>query len=100
MWDPLGAFDWSSLYSAYDAGCGGYDSSSLCLDRFVPTRPATDRDLYYHLVRCYSLSPRAADADPVGTYKALLYWKLYSSGGSKGTNILRWLAPGGRASAS
>lgn len=93
MRDPLEAFDWPSLYGAYDAGCGGYDSSSQCLDRFGLERPATDRDLYYHLVYCYFPSTRAADTDPVGTYQALLYWKLYSSGGSKGTNILRWLAP-------
>ncbi len=101
MWDPLEAFNWPSLYSVYDAGCGGYSNSSRCLDRFGVDRPATDRDLYYHLLRCYSPSIRAADADPVGTYQALLYWKLYSSGGSKGTNILRWLAPGseGRRSA-
>lgn len=94
MRDPLEAFNWSSLYSDYDAQCRRYDSTTPCLDRFGTNRPKTDRDLYYQLVQCYSPSARTAEPDLIGTYQSLLYWKLYSTGGTDGKNIMTWLAPG------
>jgi len=94
MHDPLTNFEWSTLCDKYDATCNGFDSSSRCLDRFSTCRPDKDRELYYRLSSCYGPSARTSDPDVIGTYQALLYWKLYSTGGSKGTNILRWLAPG------
>jgi len=101
MNDPLPDFDWTTLYERYDAGCNRYKSSSRCLDRFGADRPTSDRSLYYRLIECYAPSARTTDPDMIGTYKALLYWKLYSTQGNTGTNIIDWLAPGseGRHSA-
>lgn len=94
MRDPLTNFQWGSLYVRYDRLCRGYDSDSHCLDRFDSARPPSDRELYYRLIGCYVPSIRTADPDIIGTYQALLYWKLYSTAGSKGTNIQNWLKPG------
>ena len=101
MHDPLTDFEWGSLYRRYDALCKGYDSGSHCLARFGSARPDSDRELYYRLISCYLPAARTADRDVIGTYQALLYWKLYSTAGSRGTNILAWLKPGsaGRRSA-
>lgn len=95
MRDALCDFRWDTLYNRYDAKCKTYDSRSRCLDRCGSDRPETDRELYYRLIDCYSPSARVTDPDMVGTYQALLYWKLYSTAGSKGTNILNWLKQGG-----
>ena len=93
MRNPLSRFSWATLYREYDAKCRGYDMTSHCLDHFAPSQPTSDRNLYYRLVERYALAERTTDRDAIATYQALLYWKLYSSAGRKGTNILKWLAP-------
>jgi hypothetical protein len=93
MLDPLSRFEWASLHRLYDSKCKGYDAASRCLDRFSAHRPPSDRKLYYRLTDSYASPARAADTDVLGTYRALLYWKLYSTAGSRGSNILKWLAP-------
>lgn len=94
MTDPLDGFDWTTLYERYDARCIGYQPSSPHLARFAVDRPATDRSLYYRLVDAYSFAGRAREADPVGVYKALLYWKLYSQGTTPGM-FRKWSEGGG-----
>lgn len=96
MNDSLTGFDWHSLYRRYDGGCGSFDASSTHLTRFASNRPATDRELYYRLVECYSPDNRLTEPDPVGLYESLLYWKLYSQPAAR-SRISVWLAAGSDA---
>lgn len=75
MRDPLASFNWSTLHGDYDAICRGFDGSVEYLDTFNP-RPVSDRELYYRLVERFSAErPKGIK---IGTYEAMLYWKLYS----------------------
>lgn len=96
MNDTLAGFDWPSLHSLYDSGCGSFDSRSQHLSRFQANRPATDRDLYHQLVEHYSSATRLSELDPVGLYESLLYWKLYSLPTAR-SRIAVWLATGSDA---
>jgi hypothetical protein len=94
MDDPLGGFDWASLYGNYDECCAGFNPRTPHLARFGSDRPASDRMLYYRLIAAYSPAGRARESDPVGMYKALLYWKLYSQHTTP-SMFRRWCAEGG-----
>jgi hypothetical protein len=87
MVDPLGNFDWSSLYKRYDERCVRFCAESPLLACFGADRPKTDRELYYRLVQAYEPNGLGRNADPIGVYKALLYWKLYSQPSS---NLSNW----------
>ena len=78
MSDPLIGFDWSGLYARYDERCRGFDPSSIHLEAAQPV-PATDRSMYYHLVRASLRRSEARSALDIGQYEALLYWKLNSN---------------------
>jgi hypothetical protein len=91
MNDPLDGFDWASLHREYDARCVRYDSRSPHLACFGADRPGSDRELYYRLIYRYSAPARAID--PVGTYQALLYWKLYSQPTAM-ANLSKWMKEG------
>ncbi len=100
MIDPLSKFDWRTLYERYDELCTRYRRDSRCLERFGSgsERPKSDRELYYRLIDLYAPAERASDCDVVGTYIALLYWKLYSTlgEGTDNTILERWrLKPNG-----
>jgi hypothetical protein len=89
MIDPLGNFDWASLYSAYDARCRGFRPESPHLRIFGSDRPDSDRALYYGLINKFDGNHKDLAADAVGAYEALLYWKLYSQPAAR-SNIERW----------
>ena len=90
MSDPLTNFDWSSLYRKYDARCIGFDKNSTFLATLGADLPNSDRMLYYRLRDLFSIKQRVALTDPISTYEALLYWKLYSQ--STATyNLPKWL---------
>ena len=75
--DPLTGFDWSSLYSRYDAMCSAFRADSVHLSA-IQRRVATDRQLYYRLVEELSWTPQHRPSLDGSAYEALLYWKLYS----------------------
>lgn len=78
MKDPLNSFDWQSLHSRYDAKCRGFYNGSRYLAAFETCRPATDRALYYELIRVFAEDRGILITSPLEIYEALLYWKLYS----------------------
>jgi hypothetical protein len=77
MSDPLGGFDWYTLYERYDAACKRFNPRSVHLSGVVPT-PATDRELYYWLVQTAAPTSGKRPVLDKEWYQALLYWKLYS----------------------
>jgi hypothetical protein len=89
MFDPLGRFDWSSLYGRYDAQCRGHNPASIHLQAMQPPA-ATDRLLYYHLVRASHQDSGGRPSLDLGQYEALLYWKLNSNHQALG-NLRSWL---------
>lgn len=78
MNDPLVGFDWQSLYARYDAACHRFDSHSQHLAFFKSSPPSSDRDLYYVLVKNFSLESLQKQQNLIGLYQAMIYWKLYS----------------------
>jgi hypothetical protein len=80
MRDPLSDSTWPSLLQQYDLRCRGFDAHSVHLAKFGTDPPNSDRELYYRLIASCTLARRIEDADPAGTYEALLYWKYYSQG--------------------
>jgi hypothetical protein len=79
MRDPLHDFDWSLLYDFYDAKCQGrFKRDSEHLGAIDP-RPRSDRQLYYYLVDHIRMADRKPSGFSIDVYKALLYWKLYST---------------------
>jgi hypothetical protein len=93
MDDPLDVFDWPSLYDRYDDCCVRFNPRSLHLACFGADRPASDRALYYRLIDAYSPAGLGRGADPVGAYKAVLYWKLYSQHTTP-SKFSKWSADG------
>ena len=90
MTDALSGFDWQTLYPRYDATCKRFECTSLHLSAYDSSRPRTDRDLYYRLIKSFSAETRTSLAEPVAVYEALLYWKLYSQPVTD-SNLNRWL---------
>ena len=94
MDDPLGDFDWQSLFDRYDTCCVGFDPRSPHLMCFAGKRPSSDRALYYCLIDAFSPGGLGRTSDPVGAYKAMLYWKLYSQHTTP-SMFRKWSADGG-----
>lgn len=81
--DPLPGFDWSNLEIAYQERAYRYDDKSphlTCLGESAPSEQA----LYRILVRRFA-NERGRGID-ICTYRAMLYWKLYSQPASLVTN--------------
>jgi|SRR5579871_5115635 len=70
-----------------------FDSQSPHLACYDTDRPKNDRELYYRLIDGYTVSGRATGSDPLGTYQALLYWKLYSQPAAI-ANLAKWMTVG------
>jgi len=78
MNNPIGTdFDWKSLYNDYNATCKRFCPNADSLYAFSP-RPETDKDLYYALVDRVRDERASKGYIVLGTYEAILYWKLYS----------------------
>jgi hypothetical protein len=77
MIDPLQTFDWASLYEKYDRACRGFQPENEGLYAFDPP-PKTDRTLYCSLVDRVASEVNAQGRISMGSYEAILYWKLYS----------------------
>lgn len=77
MLDPLVGFNWKSLHQDYDQLCKKFDPSVPFLDSLSP-RPGSDRSLYYSLVERFAHELSSPAGITIGTYEAMLYWKLYS----------------------
>ena len=78
MNDPIGTdFNWKSLCKNYNDACKGFCPNAGSLDVFAE-RPQTDRDLYYALVDRVRDERAKKGYIGLGTYEAILYWKLYS----------------------
>jgi hypothetical protein len=90
MTDALSNFDWSTLYSRYDATCKRFDQTSVYLSAYDSSRPLTDRELYYRLIDSLSAGKRKSLGEPITIYEALLYWKLYSQRVTN-SNLQLWL---------
>jgi hypothetical protein len=71
-------FDWSSLYQRYDATCRRFDPTSPYLYDFAEKLKNNDRCLYNSLVEKVSKDRSTKGYIGLGTYEAILYWKLYS----------------------
>ena len=81
MIDPLEKFDWGSLYIEYDKKCLKslrYKNSASALECFS-SPPQTDRELYYSLLHRITNERKAVSLMTLGTYKAIVYWKMYST---------------------
>jgi hypothetical protein len=70
-------FDWSALYTRYDNKCRRFDPTSAYLYDIVD-RPQNDRFLYYSLIEKVRNEISTNQRIRLGTYEAILYWKLYS----------------------
>jgi hypothetical protein len=78
MYNPIdNNFNWSTLYREYDNTCRRFDSDSPYLYD-LKERPKNDRDLYYFLVTKVKEEIITEGFIKLGTYEAILYWKLYS----------------------
>ena len=78
MNNPIGTdFDWSSIYRKYDATCKRFDPDAPSLFAFGE-KPRNDRYLYYGLIKRVMEEMAADGCIGLGTYEAILYWKLYS----------------------
>lgn len=81
MNDPLNKFGWASLYQLYDQTCAEtnrFISTAQALDCFTE-RPNSDRALYYLLLDKVRDERHSLGYISLSTYKAILYWKLYST---------------------
>ena len=76
MQDPLGKFRWETLYEDYDCLCERFDGNAPYLYSVLPSRKS-DRALYHSIVRQFAAERRSAGIT-IGTFEAMLYWKLYS----------------------
>lgn len=74
--DPLGDFDWSTLYNQYDRLCCSFNRNSHYL-KYTKISASSDRELYYLLIKRFS-KEKKLDEINLDTYKGMLYWKLYS----------------------
>jgi len=78
MNNPVGSdFDWSSLYERYDATCKRFNPDAPYLST-MSEKPKNDRYLYYGLVKRVRDERSVNGNIGLGTYEAILYWKLYS----------------------
>jgi hypothetical protein len=78
MYNPIdNNFDWGSLYRRYDNTCRRFDQDSPYLYELT-TRPENDRHLYYFLIDKINTDRTEKGFIRLGTYEAILYWKLYS----------------------
>lgn len=77
MKNPIKNFEWGSLYVKYDETCKRFDSYSPSLHAIEP-KPKNDRELYYALVDKVEDELLSKGFLSLGTYEAILYWKLYS----------------------
>ena len=77
MIDPLGSFDWSTLYARYDEKCQRFEQSVKYLNVFSP-RPKSDRALYYILTGHLDRGKSGWRVINLSIYEAMIYWKLYS----------------------
>lgn len=78
MKDPLGNFDWSTLYKIYDASSNRFDGNAKYISNTFKPRPKEDRELYYMLIEKIDLERRDNAGISLDTYEAMLYWKLCS----------------------
>lgn len=70
-------FDWSSLYKRYDDTCRRFDPTYPYLYDLTE-KPKNDRYLYNSLVKKVNKERTSKGCIGLGTYEAILYWKLYS----------------------
>ena len=78
MKNPISTdFDWSSLYDRYDATCKCFNPDAPSLSTLTE-KPKNDRYLYYSLIKRVHDERSANGNIGLGTYEAILYWKLYS----------------------
>ena len=70
-------FEWSSLYEWYDQKCHGFNPDNTSLHAIEP-KPQNDRELYYALIERVRSELSTIGHLRLGTYEAILYWKLYS----------------------
>ena len=75
MHNPIKQFNWASLYKAYDDTCKRFDPNA---PSWIWPRPGSDRELYYMLVDRVQRERKMIGHIGLGTYEAILYWKLYS----------------------
>jgi hypothetical protein len=83
MIDPLRGFDWKTLYEGYDARCnrsGKFKNTVSTVSTFLP-KPNSDRSLYYEILSRIQQERKSGILMSLPTYEAMLYWKLYSTGG-------------------
>jgi len=82
MLAPLTDFDWTTLHARYRTKCKRFNSVSECLRELIPLplKNSEDLDLYYQLAGRFCLEKGSPSGISVATYKAMLYWKLYSIG--------------------
>ena len=77
MHNPLNRFEWDYLYKGYDSACNRFDINSPSLAELEP-KPKNDRFLYCQLVKRIEAEREIDSTISLGTYEAILYWKLYS----------------------
>ncbi|TLD39869.1 MAG: hypothetical protein JETT_3872 [Candidatus Jettenia ecosi] len=58
MKDPLGNFDWSSLYNIYGSSSNRFDGNARYISNAFEPRPKNDRELYYVLIEKIDLERR------------------------------------------
>jgi hypothetical protein len=83
MIDPLGGFDWKTLYGSYDAKCnhsGRFKGTVPALNTFSP-KPNSDRSLYYEILSRIRQERESGTWMSLTTYEAIVYWKMYSTCG-------------------
>ncbi len=78
MLDPLVLFNWKSLHQDYDDLCKKKFDPSVPFLYSLSPRPGSDRSLYYSLVERFAHELNSPTGITIGTYEAMLYWKLYS----------------------
>lgn len=78
MKDSLADFDWAKLEEKYKNECEGkYQSMRRHFDVFTPS-PQNELDLYRWI--CSRFTDERATGVRLDTYRAMLFWKLYSTG--------------------
>jgi hypothetical protein len=77
--DPLVGFPWTELFSLYDDACRGFDATAGHLED-LPEKQCCDRRLYYVLLDRFRVELSESSGLRTETYRAMLYWKHYSSG--------------------
>jgi hypothetical protein len=78
MYNPIGrSFNWKSLYDIYDKTSYRFDPTVPYLYIFTE-KPKNDRFLYYMIVKKVKDEMNKIGYISLGTYEAILYWKLCS----------------------